>query len=181
MLLYLASNETWKTKATAEVQHLVGTYTSENSFDPIHQRLSTIPITAWEDNVPVLENVIRETLRLVQNGTALRRNLVNGLQVSGKPIKKGTFMAYSLADVHLNGNIYSDPLKFDPDRFNAPREEDKHGEMLFLGWGAGRHPCGGQFIYLFFFCQFLNFLYSLRYESCKTRDESDDGLLPGTL
>jgi sterol 14-demethylase len=52
-------------------------------------------------------------------------------------------MAYVIGDVHLNEKFYTEPFKFDPDRFSAPREEDKRGYGLFLGWGAGRHPCTG--------------------------------------
>lgn len=94
--------------------------------------------------MPVVESIIRETLRLVKNDTALRRNLADNLQVGDKTIRKGTFMAYNMGDVHLNESFYPEPLKFDPDRFNAPREEDKQGNIAFLGWGAGRHACAGQ-------------------------------------
>jgi cytochrome P450 len=52
-------------------------------------------------------------------------------------------VVYNMADVHLNEMVYSEPLKFDPSRFSPPREEDKQGHLLFLGWGAGRHICPG--------------------------------------
>jgi len=144
-LLYLgaSANTEWKDKVIAEVENLLTTYTP-NSSEPTHQRLSAIPISAWEDEMPVMENVIRETLRLVKNGTALRRNLVDNLQVADKTIDKGAFMVYNFGDVHLNETFYSEPFKFDPDRYSPPREEDKRGNAVFLGWGTGRHPCIGQ-------------------------------------
>jgi len=113
----------------------------------MHQRLSVIPMSAWEDETPVMENVIRETLRLVKNGQAIRRNLSDNLQMANKTIDKGAFVVYSMADVHLNERYYSEPLKFDPDRFSAARAEDKRGHATFLGWGAGRHPCAGQVLH----------------------------------
>jgi len=145
MLLHLATNDIWRAKAITEIQHLLNTYTHTHahSSEPIHQRLSTIPITAWEDEMPVIDLIMRETLRLVMNGSALRRNLVDDLQVDGKCINKGVFVAYNLGDVHLDGGIYKEPFMFDPERFCVPREEDKNGELLFLAWGAGRHPCHG--------------------------------------
>jgi sterol 14-demethylase len=143
MLLHLGTNNKWRSEATTEIQHLIDTYTDAHSSEPIHQRLSTIPIAAWEDEMPVMDLIIRETLRLIQNGTALRRNLVDDLEVGEKHINKGAFMAYNLGDVHLDERIYKEPFKFDPERFCAPREEDKNGELLFLAWGAGRHPCQG--------------------------------------
>jgi len=142
-LLYLGANDEWKQKAIAEVQNLISAYTNTTSSEPLHRRLSSIPISAWEDEMPVIEGVIRETLRLVNNGAALRRNLGGSIQVGDKTIDNGAFMAYVIGDVHLNEKFYTEPFKFDPDRFSAPREEDKRGYGLFLGWGAGRHPCTG--------------------------------------
>jgi len=141
------------------------------SSEPIHQRLSRIPLSAWEDEMPVVESIIRETLRLVKNDTALRRNFADNLQVAGKTIDKGAFMAYNMADVHLNELFYPEPLKFDPDRFTTPREEDKRGNISFLGWGAGRHPCTGRVLY--FFSQLPLSQSSFRHEICKIGDQND--------
>lgn len=91
----------------------------------------------WDDELPVLELVIRETLRLSISGTALRRNLIDELTIANGHVNKGDFVAYSLADVHMNPDIYDQPEKFDPSRFEAGREEDKKGTFSFLGWGAG--------------------------------------------
>jgi cytochrome P450 len=93
--------------------------------------------------VPIIDDIIRETLRLVKNNSALRRNLGDNFQIGEKTIDKGTFVVYDMADVHLNEKFYPEPLKFDPGRYSAPREEDKRGNMIFLAWGAGRHPCSG--------------------------------------
>ncbi|KAJ8523130.1 hypothetical protein ONZ45_g407 [Pleurotus djamor] len=158
-MIYLASSPEWKGRVVSEVNSLLEKYTP-GSTEPIHQRLSSIPISAWEDEMPAMDLVIRETLRLTLSAAALRRNVLEDLKVDGKVIKKGDFLAYSLADVHLNPEIYSEPLKFDPSRFEAGREEDKKGTWSFLGWGsthhttplfvlsellgvAGRHPCAG--------------------------------------
>ncbi|KIM79953.1 hypothetical protein PILCRDRAFT_822816 [Piloderma croceum F 1598] len=141
-LVQLGVNNEWKNKAIAEIQNLLTTYPT-NSHDPIHQRLSAIPMTAWEDEMPIIECVTRETLRTIGNGTALRRNLVDDLQVGGKTIDKGAFMAYNLGDVHMNHKYYPDPHKFDPNRFNTAEENSHQGNVPFLGWGTGRHPCAG--------------------------------------
>jgi hypothetical protein len=144
VLVYLGVNGAWKDKATAEVQNLMAAYTNTTSSEPIHQRLSVIPISAWEDEMPVLESIIRETLRMVNNATLFRRNLSDGFQVAGKTIDKGAFMAYNIGDVHLNERFYPDPFKFDPDRFNVAMDDKYQGSAPFLAWGAGRHPCTGQ-------------------------------------
>ena len=40
-------------------------------------------------------------------------------------------------------------LRYDPERFAAPREEDKVKPFSFIGFGGGRHGClGSNFAYL---------------------------------
>jgi len=90
--------------------------------------------------MPVLELVIRETLRLSLNGVTLRRNILEDMTLSGGLIKRGDFVAFSLADAHLNPEIYPRPYEFEPARFSEGREEDKKGTFSFLGWGAGAFP-----------------------------------------
>ena len=87
--------------------------------------------------MPVLDLVIRETLRLSLTGVALRRNILEDVTFSGGLVKRGDFVAYSLADVHLDPEVYSQPEEFDPGRFAEGRQEDKKGTFLHLGWGAG--------------------------------------------
>ncbi|KIM90019.1 hypothetical protein PILCRDRAFT_812821 [Piloderma croceum F 1598] len=72
----------------------------------------------WEDETPAFHIVIRETLRLIKTGPALRRNLGNNLQFADKTIDKGAYVVYNMADVHLNEMVYSQPLKFDPSRYS---------------------------------------------------------------
>ncbi|KII87907.1 hypothetical protein PLICRDRAFT_42425 [Plicaturopsis crispa FD-325 SS-3] len=143
VLIFLAAHPEWKARATAEVNALVSTHTNTTGSDPLHKRLAAIPMSAWEEEMPVIELIIRETLRLIINGTLLRRNVAQPLEIDGKIIDKAAFLAYNTSDVHLNSDIYSDPLTFDPSRFNPGREEDKKGTFTYLAWGAGRHPCAG--------------------------------------
>ncbi|KAF7974030.1 hypothetical protein HWV62_13553 [Athelia sp. TMB] len=138
--MYLGAHPEWKANAVAEIQKLIETHTDTNSTLPLHQRLSAIPISAWEDEMPVLELITRETLRLVNNGTMLRRNVLEDIEVSGKIIPRGAFMAYQMGDVHLNGEYYPDPLKWDPARFMSGNAQS---EAPYIGWGTGRHPCTG--------------------------------------
>lgn len=145
-MLYLGTSEDWKRKAVAEIRQLIDTHTDTASNDPLYQRLSTVPMSVWEDEMPVLESIIRESMRLALNGTMLRRNLIDNLPLLDKTVDRGAFMAYNLGDVHLNPDIYSNPDIFDPSRFDPPREEGKDTYGAFLGWGAGRHPCAGKLL-----------------------------------
>lgn len=90
--------------------------------------------------MPVLELIVRETMRISFIATLLRRNVVEDLEVSGKNVQRGAFLAYPVADVHHNPEYYPNPGTFDPSRFSS--ESEQSGQP-FLGWGTGRHPCTG--------------------------------------
>jgi sterol 14-demethylase len=134
----MAYNKEWKKKIHEEVMSLVHKHTNSTSSEPLHKRLSAVPISVWEDETPVLEAVLRETLRMAINGTTLRRNVVQDLDIQGEVISRGHFLAYSQADAHMNPDIYSNPTAFDPERFSSYRSEDKKQTHAFLGWGAGK-------------------------------------------
>ena len=70
--------------------------------------------------------------------TLLRRNVVKDMEMQGVKIQKGDFLAYSVMDVHMNEDIYTEPEKFDPARFEIGRQEDRKVYCGFLGWGAGK-------------------------------------------
>ena len=103
-------------------------------------RLSTIPLDAWEDELPSLDLIIRETLRISRSATVFRRNIEKDMQVGEATIKRGDFLAYTSSDVHLNPDIYTNPMAFDPDRYGPGREEDRKETFSYLGWGAGMCP-----------------------------------------
>lgn len=87
--------------------------------------------------MPILELVIRETIRITATGAALRRNVLEDISFSGGIVKPGEFVTYSLGDAHMNPEIYPQPDLFDPDRYTAGREEDKKSALAYLGWGGG--------------------------------------------
>jgi sterol 14-demethylase len=159
-LLYLGNNPSWKIKAIDELKALLASHSQNLSTDYLHKQLASIPLQAWEDETPVLETVIRETLRLTMTGAPSRRIVFNDLQIGGLTVKMGDFIVYSQADAHLNPEIYLNPQAFDPDRYSLGREEDRKQANAYLAWGSGnrfsvrcvfsldnvfsgRHPCAG--------------------------------------
>lgn len=147
ILLYISMHAHWKSTIRAEIHALLTQHT--NPSEPLHKRVSAIPISAWEDATPALELALRETIRLIVNFTALRRHHSGGnggtLKMPGGDgeVPNGGFIAYCMTDAHMNPDIYTDPGVFDPERYSPGREEDKHEPYAYLGWGAGRHPCVG--------------------------------------
>ncbi|KAA1475253.1 cytochrome P450 [Dentipellis sp. KUC8613] len=76
-------------------------------------------------------------------------------------LPRGAFLAYPIADSHLNEAFWDEPGRFDPSRFEdegkgggkgggakeGMGKEGKEGKgraaHAFVGWGTGRHPCTG--------------------------------------
>ncbi|KAG6886675.1 hypothetical protein C0992_002857, partial [Termitomyces sp. T32_za158] len=139
-LLYLGMNSQWKEKVYAEVQALLAQHTDTLSTQPLYQRLASISMSTWEDEMPAMDSVIRETLRVIATGTLLRRNLGKDVEIEGSKISRGEFLAFSSADVHHNPEIYPEPLSFDPGRFDEGRAEDRKVPLGYVGWGAGKGP-----------------------------------------
>lgn len=99
----------------------------------------------WESEFPSIDLALRECIRLQMVGTAFRRN-ISGRDVvisktTGEIIPKDAFAMYLIDDVHMNPEIYPNPERFDPGRFE--RGEDKKAYFGYVGWGVGRHPCLG--------------------------------------
>jgi cytochrome P450 len=171
ILIYLAAHPEWKAKAVKEVQDLLTNHSNPMYVnEPLHKRLASIPINAWESEMPVVELCLKETLRLTATGAALRRNTKADLPMAGKIVKRGWFLAYSAADVHLNPSIYTNPDEWDPSRFAPGREEDKKEAYSFIAWGGGRHPCSGMKVRFLFNAPNLANCARSKNIVCKTGD-----------
>ena len=137
--MYLGANPTWKQRAIEEYTALVLKHTNTLSSEPLHKRLATIPLDAWENELPSIELIIRETIRMTVSFAALRRNVGKELRVEDVVIKRRDFLLYSLGRTHMDPEIYPEPTKFDPDRYLEGREEDRKQTYAYVGWGAGTH------------------------------------------
>ena len=54
---------------------------------------------------------------------------------------QGHIVAASPTFSHTLPHVFKQPLEYQPDRFAAPREEDKAMNLSYLGFGGGRHAC----------------------------------------
>ncbi|CAK0784520.1 hypothetical protein CVIRNUC_007724 [Coccomyxa viridis] len=100
------------------------------------------------NDMKVLERCMMEALRLFPPLIMLLRQAKAPFAVTtsqGKThvIPKGHVVATSPAYSHRLPHVFSRPDDFDPERFAAPREEDKAAPFSFIGFGGGRHGCMG--------------------------------------
>ncbi len=93
--------------------------------------------------IPELENVIKETLRLHPPLIILMRVAQGEFEVEGYPIHKGELVAASAAISNRLPEDFPNPDAFEPDRYNKPREEDIVNRWTWIPFGVGRHRCVG--------------------------------------
>lgn len=137
LLTFLGGHTDWRNKAAAEVEKLLSASNSSPS-QRLSERLASIPLEVWEAETPVLDAIIRETTRVAQPHTAMRRNLGPDLYIDNKLIPSGAYVIYPFSDVHLDPELYPDPWKFDP-----ARKEPDGVPYSYVGWGGGKTTCLG--------------------------------------
>lgn len=93
--------------------------------------------------IPKLENVLKESLRLHPPLIILMRVAQGEFEVEGYPIHKGDFVAASPAISNRIPEDFPDPDSFDPNRYDKPRQEDLINRWTWIPFGAGRHRCVG--------------------------------------
>jgi sterol 14-demethylase len=93
--------------------------------------------------IPHLENAVKEALRLHPPLIWLPRTALVDFAYEDYVVPKGTIVAMSTALSNLDPACFEDPLRFDPDRFAPPREEDVKHPFAYVPFGGGRHRCLG--------------------------------------
>lgn len=110
-----------------------------------------------------LEMVIKETLRLFPPGCVVARSITKDIQLSTLIKIEGTFFKCQLLEsctipmgsgcllgiyhMHRDPELWTDPLKFDPDRF-LPEEVAKRHPYSWIPFSGGPRNCIGRFIIL---------------------------------
>ena len=98
--------------------------------------------------LPRLENVIKEVLRLHPPLILLMRKAMRDFYVKDYRIEAGKLVCAAPSVTHRIPELFPDPDRFDPNRYRPERAEDKN----LFGWqafGGGRHKCSGNAFALF--------------------------------
>ncbi|KAA1248611.1 cytochrome P450 [Mycobacterium simiae] len=93
--------------------------------------------------IPHLDNVLKETLRLHPPLIILMRVAQRELEVEGYPIHEGELVAASPAISNRIPEDFPSPHDFVPQRYREPRQEDLINRWTWIPFGAGRHRCVG--------------------------------------
>ena len=127
-LIELMRNPEWMARAVAEV-------------DAVYGRDGGLTYQAFRD-VPILESVIKEVLRLHPPLVILMRGVLRDFTVEGITIPAGSLVAISPAVSHRIPELFRDPERFDPDRYAEGRAEDAT-PFAWIPFGGGLHRCSG--------------------------------------
>ncbi|ORY39731.1 cytochrome P450 [Leucosporidium creatinivorum] len=146
ILCHLGVTPEWKFKVLDEIRTVCSRHVpAEHHHLPLTKQLELLPIEAWENDFPMIDLCLKDSIRIHLHGAALRRNLTGkDLKTNeGDVIPDGALLAYHLDEIHQDPEIYPEPTKWDPARYLPERAEDKKAPFAYVGWGAGRHPCLG--------------------------------------
>lgn len=98
--------------------------------------------------MPTLENVLKEVLRLHPPLIILMRKVAQDLHFKGYTIKAGEMVWTCPPVTHRLSQLFREPERFDPDRFGPERREDKN-LMAYQPFGGGKHKCSGNSFAMF--------------------------------
>ncbi|KAG8873277.1 hypothetical protein FRB98_009102 [Tulasnella sp. 332] len=140
----------WMAKVRAEIAQLGAKYaTNDDREASLAKQLLSVPLKAWETELPLMDLCVKETIRLhFQLPMMLRRNISGeDIEIPGdkEVIPKDAIIFFYPPAIMEDATVYSNPGVWDPSRFLVTRSEDKNkfGPHTFIGWGSGRHPCRG--------------------------------------
>jgi cytochrome P450 len=100
---------------------------------------------SYEDSkqLEVCSRVWKETMRLYPIAPYCARRALHDVDLGQWRIPAGTFVMGLISAVLQDGALWSEPRRFDPDRFTEERAEDKRHKAAFLPFGTGAHTCTG--------------------------------------
>ncbi|XP_049832856.1 cytochrome P450 6k1-like [Schistocerca gregaria] len=94
--------------------------------------------------MPYLEKVVNETLRMYPPVPVLNREVVQDYKLPGYDcvLEKGTKMLIPVLGLHHDRNFFQNPEKFDPEHFSEEQKASRH-PYCYLPFGEGPRLCIG--------------------------------------
>lgn len=100
---------------------------------------------SWEQALamPKMDLALRETERLHPVAYILSRKASTDIERDGYRIAKGDFVLLAPSITHRMTETFAHPDRYDPERFNAEREDAQITSNSLIGFGGGMHRCAG--------------------------------------
>lgn len=125
----LARHPEWqeRVRACCEQQHIASGCTSLDILEKLE------PVD-W---------CLKEALRLNPPLMVIQRRTVRAFEFGGYSVPERTPVVVDLALTHRLPSLWTEPDRFDPERFSPARAEDKRHRYGWIPFGGGAHMCIG--------------------------------------
>lgn len=142
-MLLLAGQDTTLTTLQFLVKLLSAHPEAENKLrNELNEQLKGKELTLENlNNVPYLEMVIKETLRLFPPVLFIPRDVAQAFMLGEIPLSKGDTIIFSPYLTHRLPSLWENPEQFKPERFD---KSHKIEHQAYLPFGAGANICIGQ-------------------------------------
>ena len=146
VVFLLAGFETTNSTLTSIVYNLVlNPDIQEKLYSEITATMAANPGMPLYDlihNIEYLQCVINEAQRLIPPGYMPLRECSQSCNINGLKIPAGMEVIFAIYALHHDPEAWSDPEKFDPERFCSPAKDTRH-PYQFIPFGAGPRNCIG--------------------------------------
>ncbi|MBU3687405.1 MAG: cytochrome P450 [Mycobacterium sp.] len=144
IFLMMAAHDTSTSTLTTMAYHLAANPRWQDRCRDESARLGSGPLDLDAlEKLQSLDLVINECLRLVTPLPFTVRQAVRDTEILGYYIPAGTNVTLWPGMTHRMNELWTDPERFDPDRFAEPRCEHKRHRYAFTPFGGGAHKCIG--------------------------------------
>jgi cytochrome P450 len=144
IFLMMAAHDTSTSTATTMSHYLAANPEWQERCRDESDRLGDGPLDIEAlEKLESLDLVMNESIRLVTPVQWAMRQTVRDTDLLGYYIPKGTNVIAYPGLNHRLPELWTDPMKFDPDRFTEPRNEHKRHRYAFSPFGGGAHKCIG--------------------------------------
>jgi cytochrome P450 len=144
ILLMMAAHETSTSATTTMAYNLAAHPEWQERCRDESGRLGDGPLDIESlDKLEALDLVMNESLRMVAPLPFTMRRAVRDTELMGYYLPAGTNVMTWPGMNHRLPELWTDPDKFDPDRFAEPRAEHKRHRYAFAPFGGGAHKCIG--------------------------------------
>ncbi|MEO0564809.1 MAG: cytochrome P450, partial [Chloroflexota bacterium] len=101
-----------------------------------------VPTLADLQSLPYTAQVVKEAMRLYPPVPYIGREVVEDIDMGDFTLPAGSMVSILQYLTHRDGQIWDNPLAFDPDRFSPERENEVH-KWAFFPFGGGARVCIG--------------------------------------
>ena len=145
MTILLAGHETTANSLTWTVallaQHPQVAQTLQLELDEVLN--GRLPTLTDLPNLPCLDKVIKESLRLYPPAWAIGRTAVSDINIGNHHIPAGSALFVSQWVMHRDGRYYTNPNRFDPERWTKEAIAQRP-KFAYFPFGAGARFCIGE-------------------------------------